>query len=220
MAKRISDKERKEIVDDFTNNISLEEISKRYNFTKLTISRNLKKSLGEDKFNELNKSNKSNKSSKKENRNLDSKKLVEMKGDDKNLEGYYKEASNDSFPENTFLEIAPLNLEIDNEPQKDLSSISIEAVELPKVVYMVVDKQVELETKLLKEYVEWNFLSEKDLSRNTIEIFYDLKTAKRSIKKDQRVIKVPNSNLFKIAAPILLSRGISRIVSSELLIAL
>ena len=217
MAKRISDKERKEIVDDFTNNISLEEISKRYNFTKLTISRNLKKSLGEDKFNELNKSNKSNKNEK---RNLDSKKLVEMKGDDKNLEGYYKEAINDSFPENTFLEIAPLNLEIDNEPQKDLSSISIEDVELPKVVYMVVDKQVELETKLLKEYIEWNFLSEKDLSRNTIEIFYDLKTAKRSIKKDQRVIKVPNSNVFKIAAPILLSRGISRIVSSEVLIAL
>ena len=55
---------------------------------------------------------------------------------------------------------------------------------------MVVDKQVELETKLLKEYVEWNFLSEKDLSRNTIEIFYDLKTAKRSTKRDQRVIKM------------------------------
>ena len=223
MAKRISDKERKEIVDDFTNNISLEEISKRYNFTKLTISRNLKKSLGEDKFNELNKSNKSSesrKSSKKENRNLDSKKLVEMKTNDNNLEGYFKEVSKDSFPENTFLEIAPLNLEIDNKPQKDLSSISIEEVELPKVVYMVVDKQVELETKLLKEYIEWNFLSEKDLSRNTIEIFYDLKTAKRSIKKDQRVIKVPNSNVFKIAAPILLSRGISRIVSSEVLIAL
>ena len=213
MAKRISDKERKEIVNDFTNNISLEEISKRYNFTKLTISRNLKKSLGEDKFNELNKS-------KNEKRNLDSRKLVEMKANDNNLEGYFQEVSKDAFPENTFLEIAPLNLEIDNEPQKDLSSISIEEVELPKVVYMVVDKQVELETKLLKEYIEWNFLSEKDLSRNTIEIFYDLKTAKRSIKKDQRVIKVPNSNVFKIAAPILLSRGISRIVSSEVLIAL
>ena len=214
MAKRISDKEKKEIVDAFTNNVSLEEIAKRFNFTKLTISRNLKKSLGEDKFNALNKSNKNEK------RNLDSKNLVEMKTNDNNLEGYFREVSKDSFPENTFLEIAPLNLEIDNEPQKDLSSISIDEVELPRVVYMVVDKQVELETKLLKEYIEWNFLSEKDLNRNTIEIFYDLKTAKRSIKKDQRVIKVPNSNVFKITAPILLSRGISRIVSSEVLIAL
>mgnify|MGYP001349416917 CR=1 FL=1 len=213
MAKRISDKERQEIIDDFINKKSLEEISKRFNFTKLTISRNLKKSLGEDRFNEINKINKI-----ETKRELDPQNLDELSNRD-NIDGF-KELSNDSFPENNFLEIAPLNLEIDVEQQKDLSSISIKEVELPKVVYMVVDKQVELETRLLRDYLEWNFLPEKDLSRNTIEIFYDLKTAKRSIKKDQRVIKVPNSNVFKIAAPILLSRGISRIVSSEVLIAL
>ena len=98
--------------------------------------------------------------------------------------------------------------------------VSIKEANLPKVVYMIVDIQVELKTKLLKEYVEWNFLPEKDLNRNTIEIFYDLKTARRSTKKDQKVIKIPNSDIFEIAAPILLSRGISRIVSSEVLIAL
>ena len=213
MAKRISDKERKEIIDDFINKKSLEEISKRFNFTKLTISRNLKKSLGEDKFNEINQFNKIGE------KDPDPKNLDEIIHRDNNIDEF-KELSKDSFPENTFLEIAPLNLEIDVEQQKDLSSISIKEVELPKIVYMVVDKQVELETRLLKDYVEWNFLPEKDLSRNTIEIFYDLKTAKRSSKKDQRVIKVPNSDVFKIAAPILLSRGISRIVSSEVLIAL
>ena len=213
MAKRISDKERKEIIDDFINKKSLEEISKRFNFTKLTISRNLKKSLGEDRFNEINKINKI-----ETKRELDPQNLDELSNRD-NIDGF-KELSNDSFPENNFLEIAPLNLEIDVEQQKDLSSISIKEVDLPKVVYMVVDKQVELETRLLRDYLEWNFLPEKDLSRNTIEIFYDLKTAKRSSKKDQRVIKVPNSDVFKIAAPILLSRGISRIVSSEVLIAL
>ena len=63
-------------------------------------------------------------------------------------------------------------------------------------------------------------LSEDDLNRNTIEIFFDLKTAKRSSKKDQRVIKVPNSDVFSITAQILKARGISRIVSSEVLIAL
>jgi hypothetical protein len=213
LAKRISDKERKEIINDFINKKSLEEISKRFNFTKLTISRNLKKSLGEDRFNEINKFNKIVK------RDPDPKNIDGIIHQDNNLDGF-KELSKDSFPENTFLEIAPLNLEIDVEQQKDLSSISIKEVELPKVVYMVVDKQVELETRLLKDYVEWNFLPEKDLSRNTIEIFYDLKTAKRSTKKDQRVIKVPNSDVFKIAAPFLLSRGITRIVTSEVLIAL
>ena len=56
--------------------------------------------------------------------------------------------------------------------------------------------------------------------RKTIEIFFDLKIAKRFCKSDQKVIKVPNTEVFKIVAPILLSRGISRIVSSDLLIAL
>ena len=89
-----------------------------------------------------------------------------------------------------------------------------------KTRFLIVDKQVELETKLLKEYIEWNFLPEEDLKRNTIEIFYDLKTAKRSVKKEQRVIKIPNSYVFNITAPILRARGISRIVSSKQLIAL
>ena len=78
LAKRISDIERKEIVGDFTNNKSLEEISKKYNFTKLTISRNLKKSLGEDKFNEIAKSNKNEK-------NLDSEQLIDETTTDNNV---------------------------------------------------------------------------------------------------------------------------------------
>ena len=90
----------------------------------------------------------------------------------------------------------------------------------PNIVYMVVDKKIELETKLLKEYPEWQFLSQSELNRKTIEIFLDLKTAKRFCNKEQKVIKIPNTDIFKIVAPILLSRGISRIVSADKLIAL
>ena len=85
---------------------------------------------------------------------------------------------------------------------------------------MIVDKKIELETKFLKEYPEWQFLAQRELNRKTIEIYLDMKIAKRSCKKDQKVIKVPNTNVFKIVAPILLSKGISRIVSAENLIAL
>ena len=203
------------MVDDFINHKTLEEISEKFNFTKLTITRHLKKSLGEDKFRELNKITK-----KVKNHSFDQD-IADKKTSEKKL-GIESEEfiSNDFFPANTFLEIAPLNLEIDNKPQKDLSSVSITQADLPKVVYMIVDKQVELKTKLLREYVEWNFLSEEDLNRNTIEIFFDIKIAKRLTKKDQRVIKVPNSEVFSITAPILKARGITRIVSSEVLIAL
>ena len=215
MAKRISENEKKQIINDFLKNKTLEEISEKFQFTKLTITRHLKKSLGDKKYSEL------NKLSKKEKLNPNHQHLGHEKFSDKNIKILSEQnISQDSFQENTFIEIAPLNLEIDSKPQKDLSSVSISEVDLPKVVYMIVDKQIELKTKLLKEYVEWDFLSEEDLNRNTIEIFYDLKAAKRSIKKEQRVIKVPNSNVFNIAAPILRSRGITRIVSSEVLIAL
>ena len=185
-----------------------------FHFTKLTIIRNLKKILGEKKYDELLELTKSSVVSQS------SKNIKHQKLSDTTTQKNFDESSKDSGLEDVFLEIAPLNLEIDNLPQKDLSSISILDVELPKTVYMVVDKEIELETKLLKEYTQWNFLSEEDLSRNTIEIFNDIKSAKRSSKKDQKVIKVPNSNVFKITASILKSRGISRIVSSELLIAL
>ena len=78
---------------------------------------------------------------------------------------------------------------------------------------MIVDKKIELEIKYLKDYPDWQFLSQDELNRKTIEIFFDLKNAKRFCNKEQKVIKVPNTDVFKIVAPILLSKGISRIVS-------
>ena len=118
------------------------------------------------------------------------------------------------------MEVAPLNYDIDNLTQKDLSSIHISDIEFPKVVFMIVDNKIELQTKLLNDYPEWQFLSKAELERNTIEIFYDLKIAKSFCSKEQKVIKVPNTDVFRIVAPILISRGISRIVTSDKLIAL
>ena len=60
----------------------------------------------------------------------------------------------------------------------------------------------------------------EDLNRKTIEIFFDLNIAKRSCNKEQKVIKVPNTDVFRIAAPVLIAKGISRIVCAENLIAL
>ena len=124
------------------------------------------------------------------------------------------------FSSSSFMEITPLDYEIDNLPQKDLSSLPISNIIFPNIVYMVVDKNIELKTKYLREYPDWQFLSEDELNRETIEIFNDLKSAKMVCNKEQKVIKVPNSNVFKIVAPILLSRGISRLVNADKLIAL
>ena len=131
----------------------------------------------------------------------------------------FKEEDYD-FDSNAFVEVAPLNYNIDNIAQKYLSSVPVSDIDFPKVVFMIVDNKIELQTKLLNDYPEWQFLSKEELSRKTIEVFYDLKIAKSFCSKDQKVIKVPNTDVFKIVAPILISRGISRIVTSEKLIAL
>ena len=216
MAKKLSDKQKEEIVELFTSGKSINELSKDFNFTKLTIIRNLKKNLGEKKYEELIiKSKSGNKSLHNNKRNISVDNNDKI---NKNISDAYLEE--DSIFQSSFIEITPLNCEIENETQKDLSSISISDINFPKVVYMIVDKKIELETKFLKEYPEWQFLSEEELNRLTIEIFTDLKIAKRVCNKEQKVIKVPNTDVFKIVSPQLISRGITRIVSSDKLIAL
>ena len=212
MAKRISEKQKIEILEGFINKKTIDELSEKFNCTKLTISRNLKKSLGEEKYFEL--------------INIAKTKKITPSAKQVSNESFsnIKESSDsysqELFEESPFFELAPLDSDVENFTQKDLSSVPIDEVDFPKIVYMFVDNQIELEIKRLKEYAVWDFLPEEDLNRKTIEIFFDLKEAKRSCSKNQKVIKVPNSKVFKIVAPILISKGISRIVSSELLIAL
>ena len=212
MPKKLSDDQIKEIIESFTNGKTIEDLSGKYNCTKLTISRHLKKGGGEKIFKNIIKNKKIEKVAIEKDRysKIDPNKMI------------LKEESNkfNEFMDSTFIELPPLNCEIDKNEQKDLSSISISEIEFPKIVFMIVDKKIELETKLLKDYPDWQFLSESDLKRLTIEIFYDLKMAKRFCSKEQKVIKVPNANVFRLVAPILASRGISRIVSPDKLISL
>jgi len=215
LAKRLSEKEKEEIVKGFKLGKTLEELSKVFSCTKLTISRNLKKNLGENKYKELFKRNNSSSQLRDEtNKNISFDNKNNLNSVD------FNENKNLYFPDSPFIEIAPLDFEIDNSKQRDFSSVPIAEIELPKIVYMVVDKKIELEIKYLKDYPDWQFLSKDDLNRKTIEIFLDIKNAKRSCSKEQKVIKVPNTEVFKIVAPLLISRGISRIVSSDKLIAL
>ena len=127
--------------------------------------------------------------------------------------------SNDAS-ENLFFEIVPLTEGVELITQKDLSSLPLKDINFPNTVYIIVDKGLELKTKFLKDFPEWQFLPMDDLKRKTIQIYFDLKNAKRDCTKDQKVIKVPNTNVFNIVSPILISRGITRIICEDQLIAL
>ena len=219
MAKRLSKKQKEEIIKLFTTGKTIEELSLEFDCTKLTISRNLKKNISEQKFKELiTKEKLKNQYIGSENKNNTNKDTNNEKfAEENNVEENKIEEFTSITP---FVEITPLDFEIENAPQKDLSSIPISEIQFPKLVFMIVDKKIELETKFLKDFPDWKFLSQEDLNRKTIQIFEDLKNAKRICTKDQKVIKVPNTNVFRIVAPLLLSRGISRIVTEDKLIAL
>ena len=214
MAKRLTENQKKEILKSFSEGKQIELLSKEFDCTKLTIIRNLKKKLGEKVYKELTEQNKSIKQGVIIKNKKHKKKPIE-----KNIPN--QNSTEDDFPvTENFVEITPLNYEIETLPRKELSSIPLNDIDLPSIVYMIVEKKIELETKFLKDYPEWEFLPNEDLERKCIEIHDDLKTAKRLCNKEQKVIKVPNTNVFKIVAPLLIARGISRIVCSEQLIAL
>ncbi len=227
LTKRLTEKQKEEIVKSFKSGKAIDTLSKKYNFTDTTIIRNLKRKLGESKFKELfNKSrilkNKS-KTIGKQNINLPeiNTDKEDFKNDSKEPKLLNENITDANFASNdSFFEIAPIDYEIDNSSRKELSSVPLSEVDFPKVVYMVVDKKIELEIKLLKDFPEWQFLPHDDLNRKTIEIFFDLNLAKKSCNKEQKVLKVPNTDVFKIASPVLIAKGISRIVFAENLIAL
>ena len=212
MAKKLSEIQKKEIKELFLMGKSISELANLFEFSTQTITRQLKIIFDENEFRMLKKKILT------QNKNI---KFSDKKFDaDKSIENDISLNLNNSTEEQTVFEVLPVLNGINLDHQKDLTSVPISDADFPKIVYMIVDKKIELVIKLLKDYPEWDFLSDYDLNRKTIEIFFDLKIAKRQCNKDQKVIKVPNTEVFKIVAPILLSRGISRIISTDRLIAL
>ena len=227
MTKRLTEKQKEEIVRSFESGTNIYALAKKYSCANSTVIRNLKKNLGDLKFKELINKIKSLEELSKTNKNqINNLSKInfdneDYKNDSKDHKVLNENITSSNFaPIDSFLEIAPIDYEIDNSSRKELSSVSLSEVDFPKIVYMVVDKKIELEIKLLKDFPEWEFLPHDDLIRKTIEIFFDLNLAKRSCNKEQKVLKVPNTDVFRIASPVLIAKGISRIVCAENLIAL
>ena len=227
MPKKVSEKEKQELVMAFLNGQAIEDLAEKFNISKITITRHLKKEISEHEYKEIIKKSKSLEKQAETNKsqtenllkgNFDNEDIRNNTNDPKILNENI--TSSNFEPIDSFFEIAPVDYEIDNSSRKELSSVSLSEVDFPRVVYMVVDKKIELEIKLLKDFPEWQFLPKDDLCRKTIEIFFDLDLAKRSCNKEQKVLKVPNTDVFRIASPVLIAKGISRIVCAENLIAL
>ena len=133
---------------------------------------------------------------------------------------YDKNINNQNFDDN-FEEIAPLVSGFDFDLQKQKSDFEILDYEcLPESVYMIVDKKVELELQLISDLPEWSFLPENELQRKAILLFANQRSAKRICSRSQRVIKIPNTSIFKISKSYLISKGITRLILEDSIIGL
>ena len=91
---------------------------------------------------------------------------------------------------------------------------------LPDSVYMLVDKVVELDPRPLSDFPELGTLDSSDQERQAICLYASPRSAKRQCGRNQRVIRVPDTNVFTLTTSYLLARGITRLVLEGSLIAL
>jgi len=216
LPKKLSELQKQEISKSFIEGSEIKKISEIYSFSSQTIIKQLKKILGEQTYQEYKLINSKKRSNIKE--QFKSKKVSRKEKIEKeNVENqkYSKDNNQD-----TFIELMPLNEHIELEKRKELSSIPITEFDLPEIVYMLVDKKIELDPKILKEYTEWTFMPEKDLSRLTLEIFSNQKKAKICCSKNQKIIKIPNSKVISTVSRFLKAKGITRIIYEDSLLSL
>jgi len=98
------------------------------------------------------------------------------------------------------------------DPQAAVSARLLARGVLPASVYLLVDKTVELEARPLREFSELGSLPEQEQERQALMLYTNPRQAKRQCGRTQRVIKVPDSDVFERTSRYLLAQGISRLV--------
>ena len=217
VSRKVTRTEKLEIKELFINGKSIKDISTSYDFSVQTITRQLKDILGENDFKKIKKNTKSPNSFNKT-KEVPAKRKVSSITMKKNIENK-EENFGDNSDQEIFV-VLPLDENVNIDEQKDISSRPISEVNFPKMLFMIIKNEFELETKLLKDYPEWNFLPNEDLKRKTIQIFSEKKIAKLNCRKDQKLLQVPNPRVLLLASKNLRNKGITRIVFDDLLLSL
>jgi len=212
LPKKVSESQKKAILDAFKKGMNISEISRSYNFSPVTITRQLKKFLSKTDFEDIKSKNLKLFQKNSENNFAENKEIFDNVINEETLKDNPCEESN--------FEIVPIIQDIEITKQKDLTSKPLKEANLPNVVYMLIDKNIELAPKLLGDYPQWGFMSDDELKRYTIEIFSDQKSAKKHCHKNQKLIKIPNPKVFVIASKNLRLKGITRIIFDDLLLSI
>ena len=212
----------------FMSGSSLEDIVNQYGLKMPTIKKHLKNMLGELEFNKIFKLGVSQELKIKEikqknsaNTNFNDSKQNEVLSSNSSQLNLEKTFANDPFaPYENFYEITPLKDTVDFEIRKDLTSKPLIEFRFPNNCYMIIDKDNELEIFQIEDFPEYSFLSEDDQKNKVIKLFSDKKVARTFCNKNQKIIKVPNGQVFILVTSFLIEKGISRIILDENLLSI
>ena len=160
MPRIISEENKKNMINDFKNGNTFDQLSNKYGLKEITIRKHLKKSLTEKVFNKL--------SSELKNRH------IKIEENDYELNPKTKNPNLEER-EDIFYEILPLSEEIDFNSRKDLTSKPLKDFDFPNNTFMIVNNNIELEIKYIKDFPEFSFLSEADQICKTIKLFSEKK---------------------------------------------
>ncbi len=240
VSRRLTKTQKTEILEAYRSGDNTNALAEKYHCTPNTINRTVKTLLTESEYTLLKKKrskiiNKKeklveNEKVKQKKQDLEKESLLisfkqKVKEEDQysviqKSKDYDKDINNQNFDDN-FEEIAPLVSGFDFDTQKQKSDFEILDYEcLPESVYMIVDKKVELELQLISDLPEWSFLPENELQRKAILLFSNQRSAKRICSRSQRVIKIPNTSVFKLSQSYLISKGITRLILEDSIIGL
>ncbi len=83
---------------------------------------------------------------------------------------------------------------------------------LPKSCYLVVNRTSDLVTRPLKDFAGLGLIPDDQEEERTLPVFDNHRVAKRYVRRMQRVVKVPDGQVFLKASPYLQAKGITRLL--------
>ena len=237
---RLNDSHKQEIVERYRAGDTSAQIAAAYGCSTNTVSRTVRSLLSPAEYAEL-KAQRSAKSSGLESSvpEIETAEVSPLENPQTSLENSRTEAAsskeeggnfggadlNDDETFNTddesvFHEIAVLPVDLPQVTTQHVICRPFASELLPDSVYMLVDKTVELDPRPLSEFPELGLSDPSEQQRQALCLYASPRAAKRQCGRSQRVIKVPDTQVFEQTTSYLLARGITHLVVEGSLFAL
>lgn len=94
----------------------------------------------------------------------------------------------------------------------DVQVLPLSAAPFPQTCYLVIDRAAELITHPLQDFHDLGNIPGAEVGQKTLPVFDNHRVARRFSKRTQRVIKVPDTQVFAKTQSYLQARGITRLL--------